>query len=304
MPTFTAGRSGKLLDILKDALPDWKTPTLKQRLKNRLVLVNAAVVASGAARVEAGDAVEILAVPPTPASRLPLGLGPPPLDILYADDWLLAVDKPSGLLSVASERERNLTAVRLMRDWLQGLDREPCRDLHAAHRLDREASGVLLFARSLEGKRQLARSWHTFEKAYLAVVDGVPQQPEGVIDAPLWEDKSLFVRVATRGDGEAALTRYRLVRKTGNRSLLEVHLGTGRKHQIRVHLAHIGCPIVGDPRYGVSKAPRLALHARTLRFRHPHDGRPIEVTAPEPPEFKRFLKKSAQESSGRERIVR
>ncbi len=178
-----------------------------------------------------------------------------------------------------------------MRDWLQGLDREPSRDLHAAHRLDRETSGVLLLARSLEVKRKLAQNWHDFEKTYLAVVDGIPGEPEGIIDAPLWEDKSLFVRVATRGDGEAALTRYRVLRKAGSRALLEVHLGTGRKHQIRVHLAHIGCPIVGDPRYGVSKAPRLALHARTLRIRHPHDGRTVEITTSEPPEFKQFMKK-------------
>lgn len=290
MPIFKAERPGKLLDILKEALPDWKTPTLKQRLKNRLVIVNDIPTASGAARVEKDDEIAILAVPPSPAGRLPPGLGQPPMDILYADEWLLAVNKPSGLLSVASEREKNLTAIHLMRDWLQGLDREPCRDLHAAHRLDREASGVLLLARSLEVKRRLAKEWRNFEKTYLAVVDGAPKEPEGTIDAPLWEDKGLFVRVATRGDGESALTHYKVLRKTPARSLLEVRLGTGRKHQIRVHLAHIGCPIAGDPRYGVSKAPRLALHARTLRINHPQDGRMLEITTPEPPEFRQFMK--------------
>lgn len=290
MPRFQADKAGRLLDFLKRKLPGWKTPTLKQRLKNSLVLLNGAPVTSGAATVDPGDTVEILAIPPGPAAYLPLGLGPAPLDVLYADDYLLAVNKPPGLLSVASERERSLTAIRLMREWLQGLDRENKRELHAAHRLDREASGVLLLARSLEIKRQLARTWHTFEKVYLAVVDGTPAAPEGSIDAPLWEDKGLFVRVATRGDGETALTHYRTLRKSGSRSLLEVRLETGRKHQIRVHLSHIGCPIVGDPRYGASKAPRLALHAHRLCLRHPQDSRQLEIAAPEPTEFKRFLK--------------
>lgn len=289
MPRFEAERPEKLLDFLKRMLPGWKTPTLKQRLKNGLVTLNGDPEHSGAALVDVGDVVDVLAIPASPASYLPLGLGAPPLDVLYADDTLLAVDKLSGLLSVASERERNLTAIRLMRDWLQGLERETHRELHAAHRLDREASGVLLLARSLETKRLLAKSWHTFEKIYLAVVDGAPAEKEGVIDAPLWEDKGLYVRVSERGDGESALTRYRVRRQKGGRSLLEVHLGTGRKHQIRVHLAHIGCPIVGDPRYGVSKASRLALHAHVLRLRHPESDRPLEIQSPEPVEFKRFL---------------
>lgn len=290
MPRFQAEKAEGLLDFLKRKLPGWKTPTLKQRLKHRLVLINGVPVTSGATPLESGDNVEILAIPPGPAAYLPLGLGSAPLDVLYADDYVLAVDKPPGLLSVASERERNLTAIRLMREWLQGLERESGRELHAAHRLDREASGVLLLARSLEVKRQLARDWHAFEKVYLAVVDGIPAVPEGSIDAPLWEDKGLFVRVATRGDGESALTHYRMLRKSGNRSLLEVRLGTGRKHQIRVHLSHIGCPIVGDPRYGASKAVRLALHAHRLTLQHPQDSRRLEIVSPEPSEFNRLMK--------------
>ena len=293
MPRFEADEPERLMDFLKRKLPGWKTPTIKQRLKNGLVLRNGANAVSGAETVEKGDVIEILAVPPSPAAYLPLGLGEPPLDVLYADDDLLAVDKPSGLLSVASEKERNLTAVRLMREWLQGMERETKRDLHAAHRLDREASGVLLFTRSLEVKRKLASAWHTFEKVYLAVVDGIPARDEGTVDVPLWEDKGLFVRVSERGRGEEALTHYRVLRKSGERALLEVRLGTGRKHQIRVHLSYLGCPIVGDLRYGRSKAVRLALHARTLRIFHPKDGREVVVEAPIPHMFNRMLKTRA-----------
>ncbi|MCC8166504.1 MAG: RluA family pseudouridine synthase [Planctomycetes bacterium] len=290
MPRFIASNPAALLTFLKKKLPGWKTPTIKQRLKNDLVLVNGKPIRSGAERLEAGDAVEILAVPARAESYLPIGLGESPLPILYADDSLIAVDKPFGLLSVASERERNLTAIRVMREWLMGLDQQADRELHAAHRLDREASGVLLLARSLATKRALAAKWTTFEKTYAAVVDGIPEEPEGTIDAPLWEDKGLFVRVSTRGDGTPALTYYRVVRQKGGRALLQVQLGTGRKHQIRVHLAHIGCPIVGDIRYGKSKAPRLALHAERLRIYHPVDGREVTITAPIPKEFQKFLR--------------
>ena len=289
MPRFQVDRSEKVLDFLKRRLPGWKTPTLKQRLKNGLVLRDGAPILSGAETLRAGETVEVLAIPPSPAAHLPIGLGEPPLTVLYADDSLLAVDKPSGLLSVATEREKNITAIRLMREWLLGMERESGRDLHAAHRLDREASGVLLLARSLEIKRKLASAWRSYEKIYLAVVDGVPDQRSGTIDVPLWEDKGLFVRAGDKGRGEAALTQYRVVKKVRGRALLEVRLGTGRKHQIRVHLAHLGCPIVGDLRYGVSKASRLALHAHRLCLFHPVDGRAMEITAPIPSQFKKML---------------
>lgn len=289
MPRFTVEHSGGMLDALKNHFPDWKVTTLKQRLKNGLVLRNGAPVVSGAEVVEAGDVIQILAAPPRPAAYLPAGLGEPPMDVLYADDCLLAVDKPSGLLSVATEREKNLTAIRVMRDWFMGFERDERRELHAAHRLDREASGVLLFTRSLALKRQLAASWSRFDKTYLAVVDGTPAAEEGSVDAPLWEDKGLFVRVSESGAGEHALTHYRVLKKSRGRSLLEVRLETGRKHQIRVHLAHLGCPIVGDLRYGRSKAPRLALHAHKLRLLHPIDGRSVEIVAAIPAQFKKML---------------
>lgn len=292
MPRFPAEGGERLIDLLKRRLPGWKAATIKQRIKNGLVTRNGEPIRSGAAVLAEGETIEVLASQPGPSAYLPVGLGKPPLPVLYADDFLLAVDKPSGLLSVASERERNLTAVHLMREWLAGMDRDERRELHAAHRLDRDASGVLLFTRSLAVKRQLAASWHNFEKVYAAVVDGVPSPKEGSIDEPLWEDKGLFVRVADARGGESALTHYRLVRSSGSRSLLEVRLGTGRKHQIRVHLAHLGCPIVGDSRYGVSKASRLALHAERLRLQHPTDGREIEIIARIPHLFGKMLKRS------------
>ncbi|MDR1519552.1 MAG: RluA family pseudouridine synthase [Planctomycetota bacterium] len=289
-PALRVDEDTDLKAFFRRRLPEWKPSTLRQRLAHGLVFLDGEAVFRGDVRLAIGQEVRILSRPADPNRFFPTDLGKPPLDILYADSALVAVDKPSGLLSVASEREKNCTAIRLMRDWLVGLRRREDGVLHAAHRLDRDASGVLLFARSLDVRRRLAAEWHNFDKTYLAVVDGVPSASEGSIDLPLREDRALFVRGAENGGGTAALTHYRLIRRSGCRSLLEVRLDTGRKHQIRVHLAHIGCPVAGDRRYGVSKAPRLALHAGELRLSHPDDGRELIIRARTPEFFNRLLK--------------
>ena len=289
MTKVRADQAGRLLDVVKGLFPDWKTTTLKQRLKAGQVMVNDKVAHSGAAQIKRGDAIEILSRPAGSRIQFPPHLGPPPLEILYADDDLIAVDKPFALLSVATAREKNLTAIHVMREWLSGLGAQSRDNLHAAHRLDREASGVLLLARSLSVKKKLAADWRTFEKVYLALCDGIPAESEGTITVPLWEDKGLFVRPAVHGDGEEAVTHYRVLQSVGGRTLFEVRLGTGRKHQIRVHLAHIGCPIVGDLRYGRSKAKRLALHASRLKIFHPVTGLEVVIQAKTPKFFKNRL---------------
>lgn len=305
MPRFHVQRPGQLLDILKRQATGWKISTLKQRLKHRLILIDGHPAQSGAQRVEAGMEIEILPAPVQPAAFFPPGFGPPPIPVLYADEYLIAVDKPSGLLSVASEREKNQTAVRLMRDWFRaGVANHPSDDdvtadsmtIHAAHRLDREASGVLLLTRGLAVKRALAAAWHDFEKVYNAVADGVPENREGTIELALWEDRGLFVRPAE--NGVPAITHYRLLKRNGQRSLLEIRLETGRKHQIRVHMASIGCPLVGDRRYGMSKAPRLGLHASCLRIVHPVTGKAIEIASPTPPALKKMLASSPFHKKG------
>lgn len=294
-PSLTVEKGMDLRSFLRFGLPDWKAGTLRQRLRHGLILLDGRAIRRDDVRLAPGQVVEILARPANPAGIFPVGLGNPPLELVYADPVLLAVNKPSGLLSVASERERKLTAVRLMRDWLGGLKRGEPRELHAAHRLDRDASGVLLFARGLDVRSRLIAEWRNFGKTYLAVTDGVPPATEGNVDVPLREDRGLFVRAAGERVGKEARTRYRLLKTSGGRSLLEVGLDTGRKHQIRAHLAHIGCPIVGDRRYGGSKAPRLALHAAELRLAHPDSGRGLIIRAPVPPIFNRLLRPAPPE---------
>jgi 23S rRNA pseudouridine1911/1915/1917 synthase len=289
-PSLTVEKGTDLRSFLRLGLPGWKAGTLRRRLRHGLILLDGKAIRRDDVRLAPGQVVEILPRPASPAGIFPAGLGDPPLELVYADSVLVAVNKPSGLLSVASERERKRTAVRLMRDWLDGLKRGDSHELHAVHRLDRDASGVLLFARGLDVRSRLVAGWRSFGKSYLAVADGVPPAAEGSVDVPLREDRGLFVRVAEGRDGEEARTHYRLLKISGGRSLLEISLDTGRKHQIRAHLAHVGCPIVGDRRYGGSKAPRLALHAAELRLVHPDSGRSLILRAPVPLIFSRLLR--------------
>ena len=156
------------------------------------------------------------------------------------------------------------------------------------HRLDRETSGILLFARSRAVQDEVQAAWKSVSKTYLAIVEGHPEPAEGVVDQPLWEDRSLSVRVGSRADSRDARTRYSTLEAGRSRTLLEVQLDTGRRHQIRVHLAWLGHPVVGDERYG-GPGPRLGLHALRLGLTHPGDGRTLTLVAPPPESFSALL---------------
>jgi 23S rRNA pseudouridine1911/1915/1917 synthase len=152
------------------------------------------------------------------------------------------------------------------------------------HRLDRETSGVLLFARTREACELVQERWSEARKTYLAVVEGRPLPDAGVIDEPLREDRALNVHVGRGPDAKPARTRYRTLELAAGRALLEVELDTGRRHQIRAHLAWLGHPVVGDDRYG-TPAPRLGLHALRLELDHPRSRAALVLEAPAPRGF-------------------
>ena len=267
---------GPLLDVLAQHFSQGSRNTLRQRLRMGCVDVNGAPAGRHDQPVQTGDVIEILAkaggrAHTRSAARLP---------ILFDDDDLIAIVKPSGLLSVSTDEERERTALALTRDAARRPGRPA--DLWPVHRLDRETSGVLLFARSREVRDRVQADWANTQKVYLALVEGIPEPADGMIDQPLWEDDNLRVRVGAHPDAKAARTRYRTLERGRDASRLEVELDTGRKHQIRAHLAWLGHPIVGDDRYGTSAA-RLCLHAWRLVVRHPADGRELRLEAPIPP---------------------
>lgn len=219
---------------------------------------------------------------PSDARFLPKGLA-----VLYEDNDLLVVDKPAGLLTVATEREKSRTAHSILTDYIRtGCGRSRKR-IYVVHRLDRDTSGVLIFAKSEEAKFRLQGRWKETEKKYLAIVRGKIEKSTGTITTYLTEDKAYKVHSTSDSTkGKLSHTVYRVLRTIKGLSLLEVTLLTGRKNQIRVHFAGIGHPIVGDIKYGRvdDPLPRMALHARSISFKHPFNGKQL-VFESRVPEF-------------------
>lgn len=287
MERLKVQHEGALLPFLEERLPGWKKSTLKDRLRGGAVEVNGEVATRRDHRLAPGDIVEV-----RDAARAPRPLAARfGLKILYEDEHFVVVDKPAGLLSVATEGEAERTVLRQVREALERGRRRAGR-VWAVHRIDRGTSGLLLVARSPEVQRAFRDRWREVEKTYLALVEGAPEPPEGTLRMRLREGRDLKVYVDERSpDARDAVTHYRTLERRGDRALLEVRLETGRKHQIRVHLSSIGHPIVGDERYGAAPIPlkRPALHAHRLRFKHPVTGAPLTLESPLPPELAALL---------------
>jgi 23S rRNA pseudouridine1911/1915/1917 synthase len=271
----------RLIDRLQALYPEASRRSLRQWLATSRVQVNGAVVERADVEVDAADRVALGA--PAPLER------PSPLKLIYEDDDILVVDKPSGLLTIATERERERTAYRRLRDWVAGRAPDSAR-LFIVHRLDRETSGLIVFAKAPAAKQHLQAQFaaRTAERVYVALVEGVVAQDEGSLVSRLVEDRSLRVRAAERGNGKEAITRYRVLERRRSTTLLELRLVTGRRAQIRAQLAAAGHPIAGDAQYGGRTDPlkRLALHATRLAFVHPRGGR-VSFDSPMPAAFGR-----------------
>lgn len=219
--------------------------------------------------------------------RLPRGL-----EILYEDEDILVVDKPAGLLTVGTPTNKLKTAQYILTDYLRKGCSKSRNRLFTVHRLDQWTSGVLIFAKSEEVKQGLQTQWKDVAKKYLAVVHGRPDRKQDTITSYLAENKAFVVYSTTDATkGKLAHTAYKVLKETRHFSLLEVSLLTGRKNQIRVHLADRGHPIAGDRKYGrpgdVRK--RLALHAKSISFKHPVSGRPMTFETRVPAYFSELM---------------
>jgi 23S rRNA pseudouridine1911/1915/1917 synthase len=213
------------------------------------------------------------------------------LKIIHLDDAVVVVDKPAGLLSMGSQREKERTAHRLLNEYLKTLTRSRLQQAFIVHRLDRETSGLMVFARNQSTQAILQQNWKKVAKKYLAVVEGAPANGQGTLKDQLVESNSFMVHRVDKG-GELAITHYRVLRRHRDKSLLELTLETGRKNQVRVQLAALGHPIIGDRKYGASTDParRLALHSCELKFRHPVSGASIEFHSGLPAQLKHLFK--------------
>ena len=222
------------------------------------------------------------------------------LKILHLDADLLVVDKPSGLLTVGTDRDKARTAHSFLNDWVRKGNPKSRERVYVVHRIDRETSGLLVFARSEAAKAFLQSHWDEAEKSYLAIVHGLVTPAAGTIRSTLVESSAM--RVYSTQDaaaGKLAVTDYRVLRTTRGMSLLDIRLQTGRKHQIRVQMADLGHPLVGDDRYGrPDRAARLALHACELTIPQPSGGERLTFTSPMPAEFEQILGRGGRPAAG------
>jgi RluA family pseudouridine synthase len=207
------------------------------------------------------------------------------LKILYEDKDTLVVDKPAGLLTVRTETDKTRTAHYILTDYVRNR-------VFTVHRLDQWTSGVLIFAKREEVKLLLQAQWKDTEKKYIAVVHGQLPQKEGIIASYLAENKAFVVYSTTdTTKGKLARTAYKVLKETRQFSLLEITLLTGRKNQIRVHLADKGHPVVGDRKYGKTEDgyKRLALHSKSISFKHPTTGEQMTFETRLPSYFNRLM---------------
>lgn len=218
---------------------------------------------------------------------------PKGLTILYEDHDILVVDKINGLLTVATDREKQRTAHFLLNDYVKKGNQRSKNRVFIVHRLDKDTSGILVFAKNEKAKRYLQDNWATFSKKYFTVVHGRLLEKEGIITSHLLENKAYRVYSVTEPDkGKFSKTGYKVIKELNKFSLLEIHLFTGRKNQIRVHLSEKGYPIVGDKAYGKAEkgANRLALHSASLTILHPFTNKEMNFETEIPLYFKRLVK--------------
>ena len=230
-----------------------------------------------------------------PAAKRPAAKHQPKgLTLLYEDEAVIVVEKPSGLLTMGTDRDKSRTVHAILNDYVRkGNPRSPNR-VYIVHRLDRETSGILILAKSESAKAFLQGDWQQTDKRYLTVVSGSLSPKSGTITSYLAEN-SAFTVYSTPDPalGKLSHTEYMVLKETRGMSLLEIHLLSGRKHQIRVHLSEKGHPVLGDRKYGKGNDPctSLALHARSLSFTHPVSGKRLSFATAIPEFFTRLVGK-------------
>jgi 23S rRNA pseudouridine1911/1915/1917 synthase len=303
--TVTAGEAGRRLDqYLTTHLEKLSRVRVQALIQEGKVRVNGQPATRASLHVHLGDVVEAAWAPSAPLTAQPEDI---PLEILYEDADLVVVNKPSGMAVHAGGGVHRGTLVNALLFHFTALSRVGgAQRPGLVHRLDRLTSGVIVAAKNDVAHRRLAKQFHDrqVEKTYVALVQGLMKKTSGEIDAPIGRDLVRRTRMtARRAEGlpgvRSALTRWRVLERFpgrlpfgGDASLLEVNIATGRMHQIRVHLASIGHPVVGDTMYGARGGvlDRNFLHARRIRFRQPATGVPVEVEAPLPADLEAFLR--------------
>jgi len=273
----------KLLEFLFLRLSGWSKKKVKERLKGASVAVNGEVTTKHDFAIHSGDVVEVGVVQKSFGIQAPIRS----LEILYQDKEIIAINKPAGLLSVGTTQESKNHALYILRNQLSRKNNAV--KIWPVHRLDRDTSGVVLFATSKETREKVMSKWSESEKLYLAIVNGQLKEEKGTINEPLrLDEKEYKVHVGHHPYAKPAITHYALKQSTEKHALLEVSIETGRQHQIRAHMAWLGHSIVGDERYG-TKGLRMGLHAKKLTIIHPIQNKAMSFEVDAPREFYALL---------------
>lgn len=286
MKPYACTDGGPLLTMLMKAYPAVKRTKLKQLLKYGAVTVNGKAAERHDQALKAGD---VLAVKAYRAeyrrAEVESALSFP---IVYEDERLIVIDKPAGLLTMGSETEKVRTAYFELTAYARAKSLDGKGRIFIVHRLDRDSSGLLVFAKDEATKNTLQKNWDKVDKKYFAVVEGRPPKESDNIESYLAENKSrkVFSTHASKLS-KLAITFYKVLASNKKYSMLEVTLVTGRKNQIRVQLSDIGHPIIGDEKYGATSDParRLGLHSHSLSFNDPDTGERMSFTSPLPEEL-------------------
>lgn len=268
-----------MIEFLAEQYPDSPRTRIKKLLRSGAIRVNAKLVTLHSYPLKPGDIVEFNKHTRNAAKA---GLLFP---VLFEDLDVIVIDKPAGIPT--STTDGSFSIQNILSEFLKRHSKGKIR-AYVVHRLDKEVSGVLLFAKSHEVMDSIKGKWHETEKHYFALVEGIPDKAQDTIKSWLIEDRSQKVHsVPEMQDAKFSITHYKTIKQVNKNTLLDIRTETGRKNQIRVHLSDIGCPIVGDRKYGASDEfrRRIRLHAYSLSFPHPANGRIITVKSPMPKGF-------------------
>lgn len=283
---FKVMQNAELMAFLMAQMPHKSRTNIKSLLTNKQVLVDGRPISQYNHRLVPGQKVEIGGTRISPEQKFR------EYTIVYEDHELIVIDKQAGLLSMATDNEKRDTAYSLLSKHVKKQEAE--NKIFIVHRLDRETSGLMLFAKSEPVKHKLQESWNDtiIDRTYIAVVEGMVEPPEGIFTSYLTEDKNFRMHSSPNpGNGQKAITHYATLKSNKEYSLLKVNLETGRKNQIRVHMQELEHSVVGDRKYSAAASPikRLALHAQRLSFIHPSTGKEMTFETKIPRAFSRLV---------------
>lgn len=274
-----------LIEVLEEKFPGNSRTDIKSWLKHKQVRINGRTTTLFSDPVAKGDEIAVN------TSRSFVELRHPRLKLVYEDEDIIVVDKGYGLLSVGipnPAKKKIESAYDILRDYVKRKD--PRNKLFVVHRLDRDTTGLMMFAKTEEAQETLRHNWNNYvlQRLYVALLEGVVKEDEGYVKSRLTENSQYKVYTTRNEDeGKLAVTHFKVLRRGKGMSLVEFSLDTGRKNQIRAHASEMGHPISGDRKYGATQGRigRLALHARTLRFAHPVTKKDMFFESPVPPAF-------------------